>query len=259
MRQRHLRGRGKAIIRQPNGDGHPQHRTPHGRLPHGEHERRAGVAGTIHSDHDRLFAHALSPIGPPSGMAATGISGSSHLPYSARPGPGQCQASAPIASSSARRTGGGGALCICIACRSERPAPPGDRRGPRTEAAQGGRLTAAGDILDAVGVAIMVADADTAEAAQAGRSPCSPDVPGQPNDRQTSARTDAPIGFPACRAVEVTRRARFSAAGGLRRAKCTAGLALVALLLIGCGGGEAPSLPSGTLSRSADALPSLPA
>ena len=122
----------------------------------------------------------------------------------------------------------------------------------------GGRLTAAVDSLDAVGVAIMVADADTAEAAQAGRSPCSPDVTGQPNDGQTSARTDAPIGFPACRAVEVTRRARFSAAGGLRRAKCTAGLALVALLLIGCGGGEAPRLPSGTLSRSAGALPSLP-
>jgi hypothetical protein len=38
----------------------------------------------------------------------------------------------------------------------------------------GGRLTGAGEILDAVGVAIMVADADTAEAAQAGRSPCSP-------------------------------------------------------------------------------------
>ena len=104
----------------------------------------------------------------------------------------------------------------------------------------------------------MVADADMAEAAQAGRSPCSPDVTGQPNDGQTSARTDAPIGFPACRALEVTRRAGFSAAGALRRAKYTAGLALVALLLIGCGGGEAPSLPSGTLSRSAGALPSLP-
>lgn len=95
----------------------------------------------------------------------------------------------------------------------------------------GGRLTAAGDSLDAVGVAIMVADADTAEAAQAGRSPCSPDVTGQPNDGQTSARTDAPIGFPACRAVEVTRRARFSAAGGLRRAKYTAGLAVAVPLL----------------------------
>ena len=75
---------------------------------------------------------------------------------------------------------------------------------------------------------------------------------------KASARVDAPIGFHAPRAVEVTRRAGFSAVGALRPATYAAGLALVALLLVACGGGGAPSLPSGTLSRSAEALPSLP-
>lgn len=60
-------------------------------------------------------------------------------------------------------------------------------------------------------------------------------------------------------APDVTRRAGSSAASSLRLEKYAAGLALVALLLVACGGGGAPSLPSGTLSRSAGALPSLTA
>ena len=57
----------------------------------------------------------------------------------------------------------------------------------------------------------------------------------------------------------MTRSAGFGRVGLLLLAKRAAVLAAVALLLIACGEGGAPSLPSGTLSRSAGELPSLTA
>ena len=55
------------------------------------------------------------------------------------------------------------------------------------------------------------------------------------------------------------RRAGFAGVGLLLLAKRAAVLTAVALLLIACGEGGAPSLPSGTSSRSAGELPSLTA
>jgi hypothetical protein len=55
------------------------------------------------------------------------------------------------------------------------------------------------------------------------------------------------------------RRTRFGRVGLLLLAKRAAVLAATALLLIACGEGGAPSLPSGTSSRSAGELPSLTA
>lgn len=55
------------------------------------------------------------------------------------------------------------------------------------------------------------------------------------------------------------RRTGYGRVGLLLLAKRAAVLAAVALLLIACGEGETPSLPSGTLSRSAGELPSLTA
>ena len=57
----------------------------------------------------------------------------------------------------------------------------------------------------------------------------------------------------------MTRSAGFRCVGLLLLAKRAAVLAAVALLLIACGEGGAPSLPSGTSSRSAGELPSLTA
>ena len=57
----------------------------------------------------------------------------------------------------------------------------------------------------------------------------------------------------------MTRSAGFGCVGLLLLAKRAAVLAAVALLLIACGEGGAPSLPSGTSSRSAGELPSLTA
>ena len=57
----------------------------------------------------------------------------------------------------------------------------------------------------------------------------------------------------------MTRSAGFGRVGLFLLAKRAAVLAAVALLLIACGEGGAPSLPSGTSSRSAGELPSLTA